>query len=220
MEEQPEQRVDGSRGGSTKVPPAAQRDWRRAPTAVCWPRLTRGSALGTDTHTLGLRWQGSWNQTTDGDLRAMHWQHGQVVQGAPRIQNYQSTPSGASETGLQTLSHRCARHAWLPASELRGHFPEPGSAGHPRCLQTTKGAGLRGPVHSRWKYFVRLELEHCGVAGYQVCVPETPTHQGGNNRKEQPGSGRRRHGHTGCCRGEREVSDLPSVGPRQQGEGG
>lgn len=105
-------------------------------------------------------------KTTVTDLRAMHWQHGQVVQGAPRIQNYQSTPSGASEAGLQTLSHQCARYARLPANKLRGHVPEPRSTGHSRCLQTPEGAGLRGPVHSRWKYLIRVQLEHCGVAGY------------------------------------------------------
>lgn len=104
-------------------------------------------------------------ETTFIDFRAMNWQYGQVVQGAPRIQNYQSTPSGATKTGLQTLSHRCARSAWLPANWHRGYFSESSSAGHPRCLQTTKGVGLRGPVHYGWKYFFRFELEHCGPVG-------------------------------------------------------
>lgn len=140
------------------------RDWRRAPTPVGWPRVTRGSHFDEQsraplTGKVELKLQST-------DLRAMHWQHGQVVQGAPRIQNYQSTPSGASEAGLQTLSHQCTRYAWLPANKLRGHVPEPRSTGHSRCLQTPKGAGLRGPVHSRWKYLIRVHLEHCGVAGY------------------------------------------------------
>lgn len=172
------------------------RDWRHAPTPLCWPRVTRGSHFDEVSGSAGRK---GGTKTTFTDLRAMHWQHGQVVQGAPRIQNSQSTPSGASETGLQKLSHWCARYAWLPTNKLRGHVPEPRTAGHPRCLHTAKGAGLRGPVHSRWKYRIQLELEHCGVPGYQVCVTQTPTYQGGNNRKEQPSSRRRCHSHPGCC---------------------
>ncbi|XP_062326848.1 SH2 domain-containing adapter protein F isoform X2 [Osmerus eperlanus] len=80
----------------------------------------------------------------------MHWQHGQMVQGTPRIQNYQSTTSGASKTGLQTLSTlSCVRYSWLPTTKLWGHLSEPCSAGHSCCLQTTKGTGLRRPVHAR-----------------------------------------------------------------------
>lgn len=178
------------------------RDPQHAPTSVGWPRVTRAAALRRTQ--LGLRRQERWNYKLHAPtLRAMHWQHGQVVQGTPRIQNYKSPATGASETGLQALSHRCARYDWLPAGELRGHVPEPRSAGHPRRVQTPKGAGLRGPVHLRWKYLVRLEFEHRELAGYQVRVAEAPTHQGGNDRKEQPGAGWRCHGHAGCRRGER-----------------
>lgn len=193
------------------------RDWREARTRLGWPWVTRGSH--SDGHAqapLAVGGKKVELKPTFTDLRAMHWQHGQVVQGAPRIQNYQTKPSGASETGLPTLSHRCAQHA----DRLRSHLPQPGSAGHPRCLQTPKGAGFRGPVHSRWEYLLRLEFERGGLAGYQVRVPETQTDQGGNYRKEQPNSGRRRRGHAGCRCRKREISNFTSVvRPRQQGEG-
>lgn len=141
----------------------------------------------------------------------MHWQHGQVVQGAPRIQNYQSPPSGAPEAGLQTLSHRCAR--------LRFHLHEPRSAGHFGGVQTPEGPGLRGPVHPRWEYFFWLRLEHGGGAGHQVRVPEPPTYQGGDGGKDQPGSGRRCHGHPGCRCRKCEISHFTPVRTRQQREG-
>ncbi|KAK7913457.1 hypothetical protein WMY93_013668 [Mugilogobius chulae] len=99
----------------------------------------------------------------------MHWQHGQVVQGAPRIQNYQSTPSGASETGLPPLSQHGNRGASRLSDVRGGYVSLRRTAGHPHRLQNTKGTGLRGPVHSRWKYFLRLELDHCEFTGYQIC---------------------------------------------------
>lgn len=135
----------------------------------------------------------------------MHWQHGQMVQGTPRIQNYQSTTSGAPEAGLQTLSRRCARYAWLPTTQLRGHISlsEPRSAGHSCCLQTTKGTGLRRSVRGRRKYFVWNLPECRGVSGHKVCVTKAPAHKGGNNRKKQLCSGQRHSSSPSCCSRER-----------------
>ena len=140
--------------------------------------------------------QEKWNEIFFSDFWAMRWQHGQMVQGTPRIQNHQSTTSGSSKTGLQTLPRHSARYAWLPSNELRclDALSEPRATGHSRCLQTTEGTGLRGPVHWRRKSCVSNWFELYRVAGHKVRVTETPTHKGGNGRKKQLLPGQQRYG--------------------------
>lgn len=141
----------------------------------------------------------------------MRWQHGQMVQGTPRVQNHESTTSGSPKAGLQALPLRCVRK---PPARLGGHLslPESRTAGHSGSLQTTERPGFRGPLHGRRKHSVldRLEL------GHEICVTKTPAYQSGNGREKQFHSGQwhNTNHRRFCC--EREISRFPSRWAGQQ----
>lgn len=111
----------------------------------------------------------------------MRWHHGQMVQGAPGIQERQSLAAGASETGLPALPRGRRSLPTRGHRHRRRELPEPRAAGYPRRVQTPERAGLRGPVRRRHQHLFHGR----SALGGEVRVSETPAHQSGDSGEEQ-----------------------------------
>lgn len=145
----------------------------------------------------------------------MRWQHGQMVQGAPRIQKHQSAPSCSPETGLSTLppgSARHARHARIPSTTAQRWgdcpVPERSAARYSRRLQASEGAGLRGPLYRQ--RLVSWTLGFHRITRYQICFSQAPAYQGGINREMQPKSSQCQQLNPRRFRWEREIAHFTS----------